>query len=122
MIRDSASSSSTLSPPCGLLPAGSRGQAYRSGAIRPRLVCWIRNDSMSMFCWTSRGSSSRSAGSSRRKCRAKDVELFQVLSGERQHLREEQVQVHVIDELARKSSPSSESSSTKRWRAGSSTA
>ena len=45
--------------------------ALRSSAILPLPVCWIRYDSMSMFCCTSRGSSSRSAGSSRRRCRAK---------------------------------------------------
>jgi len=39
--------------------------------LDPLPVCWIRYDSMSMFCWTSRGSSARSAGRSRRRCRLK---------------------------------------------------
>ena len=53
-----------------------------------------------MFCCTSRGSSMRSAGSSRRKMSREHIELFEVYIRERQHLRKEGIEAHVIGQLA----------------------
>jgi hypothetical protein len=81
------------------VPMGSSCPARRSSAIRPALVCWMRYDSMSMFCCTSRGSSVRSPGTSRRRVAGEDVELLEVGVGEREDVREEAIEADVVREL-----------------------
>ena len=100
MIRESVSSSSGAMSVTALGAHRVEHAGLRSSAIFPLPVCWIRYDSMSMFCCTSRGSSSTIGREQPPQVPSEDVELLQIGVGEGQHLRQEGVEPHVVGELA----------------------